>query len=159
MECLEEEQAAFIGPRFEYYKKKWLNLEQSGFRKPGFNFASFFFSSGWFLYRRMYRLFWIATAAMVGVSVLAEFAAVALFGLETTSRAFDSLLQFAFSATCGTFGNYWYYRYTERKLAELRGAGSTSDQIRDAGGVRWGAPLLLTALMVVGMVARAYASP
>ena len=148
MEYSEAELRSFIGPRASYYLKHFQRLEHGGSSGLSFNFAAFFFSLAWLLYRRLHRIFWIAIAIVIVETVLSEWVATAFLGLNTTSTTYNQLVTLAYAVTVGTFANALYYRHTSRRITDLRANAATEEKIAQAGGVRWGPPLLFAAVVL-----------
>ena len=148
MEYREAELRSFVGPRANYYLKRFQRLEHGGTSGFSFNFAAFFFSLAWLLYRRLYRIFWIALAIVVLESVLSEWVATAYLGLETTSATYNQLVALAYAVTVGAFANALYYRHAECCLVRLKANAASQEQVAQAGGVRWWPPVLLVAVVL-----------
>ena len=157
MEYSESELRSFIGPRADYYLERFRRLHLRGPKAFPFNFAAFFFSVGWLLYRRLHRIFWIASAIIVVESVVSEWVATTFLGLKTASATYNQLVTLAYAVTVGTFANAWYYRHDARRLAHLKANAATDEQIARAGGVRWGPPLVFMALMLSLVIVALYA--
>ncbi|HEV2083788.1 MAG TPA: DUF2628 domain-containing protein [Gemmatimonadales bacterium] len=157
MEYSEAELRSFIGPRATYYLKRFQRLQHGGPNSFSFNFAAFFFSLGWLLYRRLHRIFWIALAIVVVESVLSEWVATAFLGLQTASTTYNQLVTLTYAVTVGTFANALYYRHAARRLAGLKANAATEGQIAQAGGVRWGPPLVFLAVVLSLVILAIYA--
>ena len=70
MELPPEAARALIGPRAEYYLKRWELLAEGRGPTLGFNWAAFFGSGLWLLYRRMYRAFWLWFGGLLVMDLL-----------------------------------------------------------------------------------------
>ncbi len=141
-----EQLRTFVGPRADYYLKRWQRLEAS--KAPGFNWAAFFFGPYWLLYRRMFRTFWISLAVIGGITVL-----LVLATKGDPPRILDAFIAIATTIFFGRFGTYLYYLHTRRKIALLSLAGEPDSQrLTRAGGVGWlGVLIFLLANLVVFM--------
>jgi uncharacterized protein DUF2628 len=148
VEHSEAELRCFIGPRADYYLERFRRLDQGSPSPMPFNFSAFFFSLGWLLYRRLHRIFWIVVAIVAVESVLSDWVATELLGLQETSATYNELLTLVYAVSIGAFANRLYYRYAARLLARLKAKAATEEQIAQAGGVRWGPPLLFVAVML-----------
>ena len=158
MEYSEAELRSFIGPRANYYMKRFQRLQRGGRNAFSFNFAGFFFSLAWLLYRRLYVIFWIALAVVVAESMLSEWVATEFLGLQTTSATYDQIVALAYAVTVGTFANALYYRHAARRIATLKANAATDEEIATAGGVRWGPPLVFVAVVLTLVALAIYAS-
>jgi hypothetical protein len=156
VEYSEGELRSFVGPRANYYLERFRRL-QAGTSAFPFNFSAFFFSMGWLLYRRLHRIFWIALAVMIAESLLSEWVARAFLGLQATSVTYRQIVTLAYAVTVGSFANTWYYRHAARRLAGLKVNDATDEQIAQAGGVRWGPPLVFVAVLLSLLILATYA--
>lgn len=133
---------AFIGPNADYYQARW----RRGFAKKqslhrmtmmvSWNWAAFFFSIPWMLWRRMYDL-----AAVLFISVLV------VQGMEiSTGRSYNGLL-IAFALMTGVYGNGWYFQHTLTKLHQV------------PNGVSWPAAIFGTMTLIAAGAALEFFVP
>ena len=138
MDIPEEVARAFIGPRAPYYLRRWARIEQGRSPTLGFNWAAFFWTVFWMLYRWMYWPFWITTASLAALTVLEGL-------LLRVPAQVDVALNVVFVVTMGTFANYWYYRHALKQWRQATATGDVLPQhLAARGGTRvW--PVLLAA--------------
>jgi hypothetical protein len=128
----EENFAAFVEKKANYYLEKWDVFEHSS-EKISWNWSAFLFSAYWMMYRKMYIP---AVATFVGSRIVKYM--IALSG----GKAYR-LTTILFSVAIGMLGNYIYYVYTSNKIADVADTASTDDPavigrtLRDIGGTSW----------------------
>ncbi|TAE23896.1 MAG: DUF2628 domain-containing protein [Candidatus Kapaibacterium sp.] len=128
----EENFAAFVTKKVDYYLGKWELFENSS-EKISWNWSAFLFSTYWMIYRRMY----IPAIAVFAASRIVKYV-IALSG----GRAYR-LTTILFSVAIGMLGNYIYYAYTSSKIADVADTASTDDPaiigrtLREIGGTSW----------------------
>lgn len=130
---------AFLGPNAAYYQDRW----RKGFAKKqtmarmsmmaSWNWAAFFLSIPWMLWRRMY-----AMAAVLFIAVLV------VQVMEIVSGNSYSGLIAAFAFLTGLYANGWYFQHA---LAKLHKA---------PGGVNLPGAIIGTALLVAAGAALEY---
>lgn len=158
MDLTHDQVRAFVGPEADYYLDRWHRIrDEWGSRALGFNWAAFFLTLSWLLYRRMYRGFWIAIAVWVASFILVLLAMVlaALYkmpilvtllglGLGVTSLAVPVLF--------GIYGTYWYYLHARRQISQLTAAGQVDPAtIGNMGGTNLSAAVV--SAVVIGFMA------
>jgi hypothetical protein len=129
----EENFAAFIGSKVEYYLDKWRVFANSD-EKISWNWSAFLFSYYWMMYRKMY-----VPAAVVFVGArLAKYALFAVTGGMSAKGA--TLLA---SVGIGILGNWLYYQYATQKIEEVSDHMGTDNPtalgptLQEIGGVSW----------------------
>jgi hypothetical protein len=60
----EEEIQTFLGDDNTYYEKRWLPFRDKMFWWAGFNWAAFFLTGAWLLWKRMYLYFFVIQITM-----------------------------------------------------------------------------------------------
>lgn len=130
--------AAFVGPRFAVYRRKW-RLDRAVQDANGWNWAAFLFGAFWMLYRRMY------AAAAGWIAVLTALAFLETF-LDASSGV-SSAITLGSSAAAGALGNHLYLWHTERNIAQARASRPADTAALHAdlaarGGTRWLAVIL-----------------
>jgi hypothetical protein len=152
---------AFVGPQADYYLERWHRL-RLGSSALGFNWAAFFLTLTWLLYRRMYRFFWVGVAVWVGAVVLVTVAVVisVLAKLPILILLTMGGLSFAVSigvpVTYGRYGTYWYYLHLQRQLSQLTPAGQADlAAVSRMGGTNlWGAVVFGVILSAISIWAK-----
>jgi Protein of unknown function (DUF2628) len=143
-----EEVEAFVGDRHSYYWRAWKHAV-GGSLRAGFNWPAFLFSFFWLLYRKMYRVFLIAMAAIIGLGVL-QAVAGAITGADLA--AVDRLTNFALAMTVGLLANGLYLRRARQVIGSARAqepdAQRRVELLRARGGTSWIALLLGIAVAI-----------
>jgi hypothetical protein len=105
----------------------------------------------WMLYRRMYRPFWIMSAAVFLLAFVEALIASAL-GLPQLPGDIDKALNVVMAVTCGVFGSYWYYLDVRRKYHKLVATGDISpERLRALGGVGWIWPSVALLIVILSI--------
>lgn len=116
------------------------------------NWAAFFLTPFWLLYRRLYACFAMYVVLSAGLVVIEE--------LASMDAAAARAMHMGVAAVVGMFGNYLYRLHMQRKLASLDGNGTPEQQriaaARAGGTSPIGPSLLLIVLVVLGLVAMTY---
>lgn len=125
----DNEVASFIGNNAYYYIPKFNNMTNSG-STASWNWASFFLSTYWCFYRKMYGMGWI----LLGSNIVLMFLG-----------GFGSVVSLAISITLGIKGNNMYMKYVYR---EISAAGYLNDydkqkRLRSKGGTNAGVPIAI----------------
>jgi hypothetical protein len=130
---------AFIGPNAGYYQDRW----RRGFDRKktvqrmgmlaSWNWAAFFLSIPWMLWRRMY-----AMAAILFIAVLVVQAMEII-----TGNSYNGLMV-AFALLTGLYANGWYFQHSLTKLHKT------------PGGVDWATAILGTLGMIAAGAALEY---
>ena len=136
---------AAIGPRADYYLRRWAAMRAGG-KAYDWNWAACLMSVFWFAYRKMWG--WMAIVALPFV--------VASPFLDPNHKTAFRIAAFGLvgvSFLTGGFGNAAYRRQVERRAA----GPETAEQLRAAGGVSLGAAIgaavgLTVLSMAAGMV-------
>jgi hypothetical protein len=105
----EENFAAFIGPKADFYLEKW-RVFASSEEKISWNWSAFLFSYYWMMYRKMY----VPAVAAFVVARLAKYIVFAFMG--STSAKGVTLLAWI---GIGLIGNWLYYQYATQKIEEV----------------------------------------
>lgn len=124
----EEELRAFVGPKADYYLKKWrLDLDGSTGSGAGFNWAAFFFSGLWLPYRRMYRVTLIFFGVFLLETIFEEIVYVGFLGRPEAPGDLNRFLGLVGAIVCGGFGNTWYFSHAQKTIGSLRSQGLPED--------------------------------
>ena len=153
IEVREQDFCAMLrGDKVSFFLEKWQRAKKNPYT-PSLNFAAFFFSSLWFVYRKMF------TQAVVGFIV--EFAYYgAIFActpketkLEDGSLAIFILLLFVPKIIFGLFGNNIYIQFCNSQIKEIKKkypAEEAYTKIRQRGGTSFCAVILVYVIMQIG---------
>jgi hypothetical protein len=137
----EEPLRAAIGPRADYYLRRWRAMDAKG-KSHDWNWAACFLSVFWFAYRKM----WGPMAAMGLVYVLTSPL------LDPANRMLVKIVVTALiglSFVTGGYGNHLYRRQVERIVAET--AGPDEEAARARAAARGGVSLAAALIAVVGL--------
>jgi len=141
----EERLRAAIGPRADYYLRRWRQMDESG-KSYSWNWPACLLNTFWFAYRKM----WAPTI----VTALAYLVAAPFLDPTRPMRfRIAALSLVGLSFVTGAFGNLLYRRQAEKLVA----GPASLEQLRARGGVSLvlaiAAAVVLTVLsMVVGML-------
>lgn len=142
-----EEYETFIGaPKSAYYVEKFALMQKGS--KASWNWAAFFLSSIWLLYRKMYA---IGIGAYLGSILLGR--------IHWT-------LPWILSICIGVFGNYLYCEHTHNKITEINKMGYDQQfrkiKLAEVGGVNIVIPIVLGVvyalifiILIIGVLALA----
>lgn len=142
---------AIVGKnRRDYYLERFLSFdERGGGLIPSWNFAAFFFSGLWALYRKMYAVF----LGTIGIAIAWEVIAGAMRLEGLLYNLFYLVLWIAY----GVYGNSLYHRHALKQLAKAR---SDSDEtlarqlsVQSKGGVNRWVFFLIPAVFIAGVLA------
>lgn len=117
-----------------YYLKRFASFDaQGGGFYPSWNWAAFFFSAVWALYRRLHTVFFLIFG---GLGVI-----VHIFALSPWLLTVDAIILPLCVIIFGAYGNALYYKRTKREIAKAQ-ARSENDQqllsqLKGRGGVVW----------------------
>lgn len=146
--------AAFVGPRFPVYRRKWhLDLKSTPVSANTWNWAAFLFGAFWMLYRRMYVVAALWIAAMIVISFIE--------GLVQVSDALSLGINIGISCASGSIGNHLYLRHANRIIGTIstRHAApgpALQAELAASGGTRWLAVVIGIALFVLVSGAAAF---
>lgn len=125
---------ATIGPRGQdYYLRHFARFDGEGRAGSSWNWAAYWTTFNWLVYRRMWGWALAYVAALIGVALLIFGVGKLLFNYSDTSALllFLLLLTVAFVVP-GLYANAWFYTHCNEKIsAVLR----TSPEVRDAATV------------------------
>jgi Tfp pilus assembly major pilin PilA len=109
--------SAAIGPRADFYLPRFLAFEQPQAPRTSWNWAAFFVSFYWFLYRRMWRE-WAVYALLIPLLIAL---AVVLLPRQGSLVVVAQLLSLAYSfVVIPLFANYLYYGSIKRRIADVQ---------------------------------------
>lgn len=127
-----EDFAKVVHQKCDYYIPKFEDMKESK-GKESWNFAGFFFTSSWLVYRKMYVEGFIA----LGIRILVMY-------IDQYERPVSWMIRLI----CGIYGNYLYLKHCEKKINDNINLDEDlkSDKLRRAGGVS------IAGLMVVFII-------
>lgn len=119
----EERLRAAIGPRADYYLRRWREMDERS-RSVSWNWAACFLSLYWFLFRKM----WLAAALFFVANIVVSLVP----GVIPIPSKYVVLMLIGLTFVTGSYGNLLYRRQIEKRVAgpatleELRARGGTS---------------------------------
>lgn len=134
----EERLRAAIGPRADYYLRRWREMDAKG-SKTSWNWPACLASLYWFLYRKM----WLAAV----VFLLANIVVSMVPAVVPVRNIYVLLLLIGLTFITGAYGNFLYRRQIEKLVA----GPATVDELRARGGtspLALGISLALTVALV-----------
>lgn len=110
-----------VQKKCDYYIPKFEDIKESQ-EKESWNYAAFFFSFSWLVYRKMYTKGFI----VLGIKILAMYIG-----------KYERLVSLVLSFMCGIYGNYLYFKHCEKKVNDAVGLdeGSKNKKLNRSGGV------------------------
>lgn len=145
-----ERRTAFVGPKSDYYLKRWENREG---RFVSWNWAAFFGGDIWLAYRKMYWLAGARYALLTIVYLLKKWSAA--WNLSEPLRNAWNELNFALSmAVVITFAVYanWFYLQKYTRVKEKLANGHKEEQLKQAGGTNKSVAIVLTVVVVIEFI-------
>ena len=118
----ESELRAFVGPRSDFYLRKWAPRLADSSGDCGMNWAAFFLTSFWLAYRKMYAATFVYYAAIILLMIAEQFVFVVLIG-SAVPGAVGLIVNLLVCLVCGLYGNAWYLAHTRGKIAAARKQG------------------------------------
>ncbi len=133
---------SFVVKNTDYYLDTWRSIEQGNALWLNFNWAAFFGSVFWMLYRKLY--------PQVGISILV------LIAIEASGllALVDWVSPILIGSVIGFYGNYWYlrrfHRFDEMARNQSPDPSTQESYLRTKGGTNaigvWTVILLIAAL-------------
>jgi hypothetical protein len=150
---LAEARKLYVQRGYERFEKTFARFDAIGKSRLTFAFAPFFFSGGWFLYRKMYLEFFIFLGLLVGTSVFCSF----FFAQAAITKVCVTCLKLA----VGWSAKGLYWKAVDRKIARAMRLFPDSPQkarvwLHKEGGVNLAVVLLLVALGLFIVALAAY---
>jgi hypothetical protein len=133
----EERLRAAIGPRADYYLRRWREMDERG-KSVSWNWAACFLNLFWMAYRKM----WLALVAFILANIAVSAVATAIPALNRYTMVLLVLLTFV----TGSYGNAVY----RRQIEKLAASEATIEQLRARGGTSPLALGIALALTVAG---------
>jgi hypothetical protein len=128
-EVTETELRAFVGPKFDYYLRKWAPKLEDPSADCGMNWAAFFLSGFWFPYRKMYAATFILYGVSLALAIVQQVVFVAVIGTATVPAGVGLIVNIAVALVCGLYGNTWYLAHAQRKIAAAHAQGFQGDHL------------------------------
>jgi len=116
-----EDFSKVVQGKSDYYIPKFENLKENE-NKESWNFAGFFFSFSWLVYRKMYVEGFVA----LGIKILLMY----IGKYETSVSLIIRLI-------CGVYGNYIYFKHCEKKVNDAMNLDNDikNNRLENSGGV------------------------
>lgn len=116
-----EDFSKVVQKKCDYYIPKFEGIKESK-EKESWNYAAFFFSFSWLIYRKMYREGFI----VLGIKILVMYIG-----------KYERIASLIFSLICGIYGNYLYFKHCEKKVNDTAGLDENSKdkKLNRSGGV------------------------
>lgn len=136
----------FIGPKADYYFRKWDDLDHP--KILGWNWGAAIFTLIWLGYRKMYGfvcLYFGIAFILFMISLIMEFNLLEWIGITVVNLLF------------ATFGNYLYWIHSRNKLKKVENQqlspGDENKFIQKKGGITWfGVLITLFLLMLIAVL-------
>lgn len=152
-EIQEDELRAFVGPKADYYLRKWAARLEDPSGEVGMNWVAFFLPAFWLGYRKMYVATLIYFGAVVLLSILEQVVFVVILGGATVPAAVGLIVNLMTAVVCGLCGNAWYLSHTRRAIHAAHARGLEGDHLVYDLSRRGGTSLLASfGLVVLGSV-------
>lgn len=132
---------AFVGPRANFYLRKWIHRLEDPNGDTGWNWAAFFLCGLWLGYRKMYMAVVMLLAASVFVAIAQQIFFVVVLGLKDLPTGVNLIVNVVTCVVCGAGGNGWYLNHAKRQIAKCRAQGFQDEQLRIALAQRGGTSL------------------
>ncbi len=111
---------AFVGPKADYYLKKWAPRFQDPKADVGLNWAAFFLTGLWFGYRRMVKAALILYAVVIALWLAQVGVFMFTLGMPRVPPLATLIVNLMVCITCGAFANGWYLAKANRAIAAAR---------------------------------------
>jgi hypothetical protein len=125
----EGELRAFVGPRSDYYLRKWAPRLEDPKGEVGMNWAAFFLTAFWMAYRKMYAATFIFYGVVMLLTIVQQVAFVGILGSEAVPAGVGLIVNIAVALVCGLCGNAWYLNHTRRKIAAAQAQGLQGENL------------------------------
>jgi len=116
----EERLRAAIGPRADYYLRRWREMDAAG-KSLSWNWAACFANMFWLAYRKM----WLALVGFIIANIAVGAIGAAIPALNRYTLVMMVLLTFV----TGSWGNLLY----RRQIEKLEASGATPERLRARG--------------------------
>lgn len=122
---------AFVGPKSEYYLRKWSPRLRDPKADVGINWAAFFLTGLWFGYRRMIKAALLVYAAMIALWLAQVGVFMFTLGMPRVPPLATLIVNLMVCTTCGAFANSWYLAKATRTIAAARAQGVVGDHLAE----------------------------
>ncbi len=119
-EAREQLLRAFVGSKADKYFRKWQRYLAGQATDAGFNFAAFFFTVLWLVYRKMYKAAAILTAVIVVEAMAEELVFVTLLDRPSPPPAISLAVTVFIAVACGMLGNIWYLKHAQAAIEKVQ---------------------------------------
>ena len=132
----DEAREAYVGKNYAYYSARWARIDDTG-NALSWNWAACFGNLYWFAYRKMYVFVIVYMAAAVGLTYLFPMPPVTDLDAVLRWAGAYCLVGAVLCIVMGAFGNSWYRRHADKRIAAILADGSTEGarrQLVERGG-------------------------
>ena len=141
-----EDLRAFVGPRSDYYIRKWAPrlLDPAG--EVGMNWVVVFFPFIWFCYRKMYQVAAIFMGVAIFESIAEQVVFLGVLKMPKSPPGIGLIINLVTSTICGVYANAWYLSHAERIIAKSRAEGNEGEMLWHVLARRGGTSVLAAVL-------------
>ncbi len=151
---------AFVVKKTDYYSDKWQSIGYGTTPRVSFNWAAFFASGLWMLYRKLYPQVGILILVLIAASGIFTYLEVAGIELSGLVAFWDLVFPILVTSVIGFYGNYWYlqrfHRFDEMARNQSPDPSIQESYLRTKGGTNaigvWAAILVIAALNVAVLI-------
>ncbi len=145
--------STFTGKGSKYYQKKWHLLRHGEIKNAGFNPAAMLYGPLWFLYRRMYLMFFLITLVIV-IEGLIEYYVFNIVPVNLNQPlSAGNFIGLSVSVMLGFIANSLYFKHVQRTIIKYADDDLNKTEIMKKLVKRkptdWLSPLSFTVLLVL----------
>jgi len=145
---------AFVGPRADYYLRKWAPRLRSPRGQVGMNWFAFLLPAIWLGYRKMYRGVFTLFGVLILVSIIEQVLFVGVLGRRASPQGANLIVGLVTSIVCGVCANSWYLSQAIRVVTSARAQGLDGEDLLHTLSKRGGtSPLAALAIVFFGLFA------
>jgi hypothetical protein len=153
-----DELCAYVGPRADYYLRKWSRRLEDPSGDVGINWVAFFFPGIWLAYRKMYWTLFVYFAVVFLLGAGKELLFIFALHQPAAPLVVNAVFNVLTGLVCALYGNAWYLSQAQRTIATLRAQGYEGEELLFALAKRGGTSIAaifianLTAGLVLGLM-------
>lgn len=152
----EEDVHTFVDNNATFYATKWQQINETG-KAHSWNLASFFVTTAWLGYRKMYRHVLVIALLFLAIDVL-----IYLSPYQYSLDSFYDPISFgtgiALMVVLGMYGNYYYRKNAVNQVTKIRESGLPPD-VKQMELKRKGGTSVLGIFLAAGIMAVVYVVP